>query len=56
MSKFFDDLMASTQQMNAVLVGECQSSREFTIDAIEVKESRHAGITVPATLAEGSAD
>jgi len=56
MSNFFDDLMASTQQMNATLVGERQPSREFTVDATEVKEGRHAGFAVSATLAESVAD
>jgi putative transcriptional regulator len=46
MSKFFDDLMESVQEMNPILRGERQASRAFTVDALQVKEIRKAtGLT-----------
>lgn len=46
MSKFFDELMESVQEMNEILRGECQPSREFYVDALRVKEIRKAtGLT-----------
>lgn len=42
MSKFFDELMDSVQEMNEILRGERQPSREFTVDALHVKEIRKA--------------
>ncbi|MGE1153639.1 NadS family protein [Pseudomonas kitaguniensis] len=46
MSKFFDELMESVQEMNEVLRGEREPSREFHVDAIQVKEIRKAtGLT-----------
>lgn len=40
MSNIFNDLMASVQQMDEIVRGERQPSREFTIDAIKVREIR----------------
>ncbi|VVP30673.1 NadS family protein [Pseudomonas silesiensis] len=46
MSKFFDELMESVEEMNEILRGERQPSREFTVDALHVKEIRKAtGLT-----------
>ena len=46
MSKFFDELMESVGEMNEILRGERQPSREFTVDALHVKEIRKAtGLT-----------
>jgi putative transcriptional regulator len=46
MSKFFDELMESVQQMDEIVRGERQPSREFVIDALQVKEIRKAtGLT-----------
>lgn len=40
MSNLFNDLMASVQQMDEIVRGERQPSREFAIDAIKVREIR----------------
>jgi len=40
MSKFFDDLIESVQQMNEIISGEREPSREFHIEALQVKENR----------------
>lgn len=46
MSKFFEELMESVQQMDEIVRGERQPSREFTVDALHVKEIRKAtGLT-----------
>lgn len=46
MSKFFDELMESVQQMDEIVRGERQPSREFHVDALQVKEIRKAtGLT-----------
>ena len=46
MGKFFDDLMESVQQMDEIHRGERQPSREFTVNALQVKEIRKAtGLT-----------
>lgn len=46
MSKFFDELVGSVQEMNEILRGERQPSREFHVDALQVKEIRKAtGLT-----------
>lgn len=42
MSKFFDELMESVQQMDGILRGEQAASREFTVDALQVKEIRRS--------------
>jgi putative transcriptional regulator len=42
MSKFFEELMESVQQMDEIVRGERQPSREFTVDAIHAKETRNA--------------
>ncbi|NWA27703.1 helix-turn-helix domain-containing protein [Pseudomonas gingeri] len=46
MSKFFDELMESVQQMDEIVRGERQPSREFSVDALQIKEIRKAtGLT-----------
>ena len=46
MSRLFDELMESVQEMNEVLRGEREPSREFHVDAMQVKEIRKAtGLT-----------
>ncbi|MGN8277779.1 helix-turn-helix domain-containing protein [Pseudomonas sp. SMV71] len=46
MSKFFDELMESVQQMDEIVRGERQPSREFIVNALQVKEIRKAtGLT-----------
>ncbi|MCC4596246.1 helix-turn-helix domain-containing protein [Xanthomonas campestris pv. phormiicola] len=42
MSKFFEELMESVQQMDEIVRGERVPSREFHVDAIKVKEVRAA--------------
>ncbi len=42
MGKLFDDLMESVQQMDEIRRGERQPSREFAVDALQVKEIRKA--------------
>ena len=42
MSTFFDELMESVQQMDEIVRGERQPSREFHVDAVQVKEIRKA--------------
>jgi len=34
MSKFFDELLESVQQMDEIRCGERQPSREFTVDSL----------------------
>lgn len=46
MSRLFDDLMESVQQMDEIHRGERQPSREFHMDAVQVKAIRKAtGLT-----------
>jgi putative transcriptional regulator len=46
MSKFFDELMESVQQMDEIVRGERRPSREFQVGALQVKEIRKAtGLT-----------
>lgn len=40
MSKFFDELMESVQQMNEIIRGGREPSREFHVDALQVQEIR----------------
>lgn len=42
MGKLFDDLLESVQQMDEIQRGERQPSREFSVDALKVKEIRQA--------------
>lgn len=42
MSTFFDELMESVKQMDEIVRGERQPSREFSIDAVQVKTIRKA--------------
>jgi len=42
MSTLFNDLMSSVQQMDEIVRGERQPSREFIVDAIQVKAIRQA--------------
>lgn len=52
MSKFFEDLMESVQQMDEIVRGERQPSREFTIDALQVKGIRQSTGLSQARFAE----
>ena len=46
MSRFFDELMESVQQMDEIVRGERRPSSEFHVDALQVKEIRKAtGLT-----------
>ena len=46
MSKFFDELMESVKQMDEIVRGERQPSREFHVETLPVKEIRKAtGLT-----------
>ncbi|WP_095145559.1 MULTISPECIES: NadS family protein [unclassified Pseudomonas] len=46
MSTFFDELMESVQQMDEIVRGERQPSRDFHVDALQVKAIRKAtGLT-----------
>lgn len=46
MSAFFDELLESVQQMDEIVKGERAPSREFHVNAIQVKEIRKAtGLT-----------
>lgn len=38
MSKFFDDLLESVQQMNEIVRGERRLFRGFHVDALQAKE------------------
>jgi len=42
MSKLFEELMESVQQMDEIVRGERQPSREFTVDAMQIKKIRKA--------------
>ncbi|EJL98514.1 hypothetical protein PMI18_03933 [Pseudomonas sp. GM102] len=42
MSKFFDELMESVQQMNEIIRGGREPSREFHVDALQVQEIHKA--------------
>lgn len=42
MSRFFDELMESVQQMDEIRRGTRQPSREFTVDALQIKAIRQA--------------
>lgn len=42
MSKFFDELMESVREMDEILRGEKKPSREFHVDALQVKQIRKA--------------
>lgn len=42
MSRLFEELMESVQQMDEIVRGERQPSREFTVDAMQIKEIRKA--------------
>ena len=46
MSKFFEDLMESVQQMDEIIRGEREPSRVFEVDAMRIKEIRKStGLT-----------
>lgn len=46
MSRFFEELMESVQQMDEIVQGSRPPSRKFEIDALQVKEIRKAtGLT-----------
>lgn len=40
MTKFLDDLMESVTQMDEIVRGERQPSREFHVDALQIKQSK----------------
>lgn len=40
MSKFFDDLLESVQEMDGILRGDRPASRVFHVDAVAIKEIR----------------
>ena len=42
MNRFFDELMESVQQMDEIIKGERQPSREFVVDALQVRNIRKA--------------
>ncbi|APO84066.1 MULTISPECIES: NadS family protein [Pseudomonas] len=42
MNRFFDELMESVQQMDDIVQGKCAPSREFAIDALQVRSIRRA--------------
>ncbi len=42
MSKLFEELMESVHQMDEIVRGERQPSREFTVDAMQIKAIRKA--------------
>ena len=42
MSKLFEELMESVQQMDEIVRGERQPSREFSVDAMQIKDIRKA--------------
>lgn len=42
MNRFFDELMESVQQMDEIIQGERQPSREFVVDALQVRNIRKA--------------
>ncbi|CAG8866709.1 hypothetical protein PS627_02064 [Pseudomonas fluorescens] len=42
MNRFFDELMESVQQMDEIIQGERQPSREFVVDALQVRSIRKA--------------
>lgn len=52
MSTFFDELLESVQQMDEILKGERAPSREFHIDAIQVKEIRKSTGLTQASFAK----
>ncbi|WP_460143785.1 hypothetical protein [Pseudomonas sp. S2_A02] len=49
MCKFFDELMESVQQMNEIIRGGREPSREFHVDALQVQEIRKATDLTQAT-------
>ncbi|TFF41146.1 NadS family protein [Pseudomonas sp. RIT623] len=42
MNRFFDELMQSVEQMDAIVHGRRQPDRQFEIDALQVKNIRKA--------------
>lgn len=42
MNRFFDELMQSVEQMDAIVHGRRQPARQFEIDALQVKNIRKA--------------
>ncbi|EXF91241.1 Cro/Cl family transcriptional regulator [Pseudomonas fluorescens HK44] len=47
MNTFFDELMESVQQMDEIVRGERPPSREFHVDALQIKETRKHGNDQP---------
>ena len=54
MSRLFDELMESVQEMNEILRGEREPSREFHVDSMRVKEIRKATGLTQAKFAAGN--
>ncbi|WP_369990000.1 NadS family protein [Pseudomonas xanthosomatis] len=42
MSRFFDELMNSVVEMDEIIQGKRQPSRQFVVDALQVREIRKA--------------
>ena len=42
MSQFFNELLESIQQMDQIQRDECQPSRQFKVDALQVKKLMNA--------------
>ncbi|MFK3771934.1 NadS family protein [Pseudomonas sp. NPDC089406] len=42
MSRFFDELMDSVVEMDEIIQGKRQPSRQFVVDALQVREIRKA--------------
>lgn len=52
MSRFFDELMESVLEMDAIIQGKQQPSRQFVVDALQVREIRKATGLSQARFAE----
>lgn len=52
MSQFFDELLESIQQMDKIQRDECQPSRQFKVDALQVRKIREATGLTQARFAE----
>ncbi len=52
MNRFFDELMESVQQMDEIIHGKRQASRQFEVNAVQVKSIREATGLSQARFAE----
>ncbi|MFV3289503.1 helix-turn-helix domain-containing protein [Pseudomonas sp. NY11955] len=52
MNRFFDELLESVHQMDEIVQGRCLPSREFEIDALQVRNIRMATGLTQARFAE----